>query len=344
MTEHAEGVLTSNAKDDKRWDTGASILNMDVREAICVPMRGRYGVVGVIYIDTSSPPQQVEEGGNKFREEHLKLMIAIAHQAALAVEDTSYYSAMLQAERLAAMGQTIATLSHHIKNILQGIRGGSYLIEMGLADDDKEVTRRGWHIVEKNQGRISNLVLDMLTFSKEREPQLVISSLNNVVADVIELMQSRSDELGVSLSWQAHEEMPELLFDPDGMHRAVLNVVTNALDACEDVDGGHVTVSTAMSKEKKIVQVIIKDNGSGIPPEEVDKMFTLFVSNKGSRGTGLGLSVSQKICNEHGGQIAVQSAAGEGSTFTLEIPMVLPPDDLPAFTSDGSSIQAAQSH
>tara|TARA_Y100001934_G_scaffold248893_1_gene309853 strand:- start:3 stop:1787 length:1785 start_codon:yes stop_codon:yes gene_type:complete len=344
VTEHAEGVLTSNAKDDKRWDTGASILNMDVREAICVPMRGRYGVVGVIYIDTSSPPQQVEEGGNKFREEHLKLMIAIAHQAALAVEDTSYYSAMLQAERLAAMGQTIATLSHHIKNILQGIRGGSYLIEMGLADDDKEVTRRGWHIVEKNQGRISNLVLDMLTFSKEREPQLVISSLNNVVADVIELMQSRSDELGVSLSWQAHEEMPELLFDPDGMHRAVLNVVTNALDACEDVDGGHVTVSTAMSKEKKIVQVIIKDNGSGIPPEEVDKMFTLFVSNKGSRGTGLGLSVSQKICNEHGGQIAVQSAAGEGSTFTLEIPMVLPPDDLPAFTSDGSSIQAAQSH
>ena len=156
VTEHAEGVLTSNAKDDKRWDTGASILNMDVREAICVPMRGRYGVVGVIYIDTSSPPQQVEEGGNKFREEHLKLMIAIAHQAALAVEDTSYYSAMLQAERLAAMGQTIATLSHHIKNILQGIRGGSYLIEMGLADDDKEVTRRGWHIVEKNQGRISN--------------------------------------------------------------------------------------------------------------------------------------------------------------------------------------------
>ena len=81
VTEHAEGVLTSNAKDDKRWDTGASILNMDIREAICVPMRGRYGVVGVIYIDTSSPPQQLEEEGNKFREEHLKLMIAIAHQA-----------------------------------------------------------------------------------------------------------------------------------------------------------------------------------------------------------------------------------------------------------------------
>ncbi len=344
VTEHAEGVLTSNAKDDKRWDTGASILNMDIREAICVPMRGRYGVVGVIYIDTSSPPQELEEGGNKFREEHLKLMIAIAHQAALAVEDTSYYSAMLQAERLAAMGQTIATLSHHIKNILQGIRGGSYLIEMGLADDDKEVTRRGWHIVEKNQGRISNLVLDMLTFSKEREPQLVASSLNEVVSDVVELMQSRSEELGVALSWQATEEMPELLFDPEGMHRAVLNVVTNALDACEDIEDGHVSVSAEMNPEKKMARVIIKDNGSGIPADEVDKMFTLFVSNKGSRGTGLGLSVSQKICNEHGGQIVVQSAAGEGSEFALEIPMVFPPEDVPTLQGDGSSVQEPQPH
>jgi signal transduction histidine kinase len=342
VTEHAEGVLTSNAKDDKRWDTGASILNMDIREAICVPMRGRYGVVGVIYIDTSSPPQQLEEEGNKFREEHLKLMIAIAHQAALAVEDTSYYSAMLQAERLAAMGQTIATLSHHIKNILQGIRGGSYLIEMGLADDDKEVTRRGWHIVEKKQGRISNLVLDMLTFSKEREPQLVTSSLNAVVADVVELMQSRSEELGVALSWTAAEEMPDLLFDPEGMHRAILNVLTNALDACEEVEGGQVSVATELSKEKKLVRVLIKDNGSGIPADEVDTMFTLFVSSKGSRGTGLGLSVSQKICTEHGGQIVVQSAPGTGSQFALEIPMVFPPEDEPTLQSDGSSIREPQ--
>ena len=100
-----------------------------------MPMQGRYGMVGVIYIDTSISPQKIVQQGvaKKFTDEHLKLMIAIAHQAALAVEDTRYYSAMVQAERLAAVGQTIATLSHHIKNILQGIRGGSYLIEMGLS-------------------------------------------------------------------------------------------------------------------------------------------------------------------------------------------------------------------
>ena len=229
-----------------------------------------------------------------------------------------------------------------LRIFLQGIRGGSYLIEMGLADDDKEVTRRGWHIVEKNQGRISNLVLDMLTFSKEREPQLVTSSLNAVVADVVELMQSRSEELGVALSWTAAEEMPDLLFDPEGMHRAILNVLTNALDACEEVEGGQVSVATELSKEKKLVRVLIKDNGSGIPADEVDTMFTLFVSSKGSRGTGLGLSVSQKICTEHGGQIVVQSAPGTGSQFALEIPMVFPPEDEPTLQSDGSSIREPQ--
>src|SRR6185295_14443929 len=120
---------------------------------------------------------------NKFTDEHLKLMIAIAHQAALAVEDTRYYGAMMQAERLAAVGQTIAMLSHHIKNILQGIRGGSYLIEMGLQKHDEDVVRKGWTMVEGNQGKISALVMDMLTFSKEREPEPLPSDLNQVVGE-----------------------------------------------------------------------------------------------------------------------------------------------------------------
>ena len=190
VMERNEGVLTSDARQDDRWNPAASIVQMGIREAICVPMQGRYGVVGVIYIDTSTSPQQViqQGGANKFNEDHLKLMIAIAHQAALAVEDTRYYSAMVQAERLAAIGQTIATLSHHIKNILQGIRGGSYLIELGLSDHDESMVAKGWKIVEKNQNKISSLVMDMLTFSKEREPDLSRANINDVVGDVVELL------------------------------------------------------------------------------------------------------------------------------------------------------------
>ena len=325
VMEHKEGVWTSDAREDERWDAAASIVKMGIREAICVPMQGRYGIVGVTYIDTYTPPgRAAPRAANKFSEEHLKLMVAIGHQAALAIEDTSYYSAMVQAERLAAMGQTIATLSHHIKNILQGIRGGSYLIEEGLKSHDSEVVRKGWTIVEKNQEKISNLVMDMLTFSKEREPDLAAGNLNVLVTDVIELMQARAQEAGVDLLAQLCDSMPEMMFDAELLHRAVLNVVTNAIDACEKAQPGRVLVSTEYAADESLLRISVRDNGEGIPESEIKKVFGMFESRKGSRGTGLGLPVSQKILREHGGEIRVHSRVGEGSTFILELPAIPP--------------------
>jgi signal transduction histidine kinase len=327
VLQHNEGVLTTDARQDERWDPGASIVQSGVREAICVPMQGRYGTVGVIYIDRFTPPHKAlqQQGAPSFSEDHLKLMVALAHQAALAVEDTRYYSALLQAERLAAIGQTVATLSHHIKNILQGIRGGSYLIELGLAEHNEELIEKGWRIVEKNQNRISALVMDMLTFSKEREPELVPADLNQVVSEVVELMQSRAQELGVELSWEPQPSIPLLIFDPEAIHRAVLNVVTNAIDAAaegarEKGTAGWVQVRTELRTGEGTVAVIVRDNGPGITREEMRTLFSPFVSSKGSRGTGLGLPVSQKILQEHDGRIVVESTPGEGATFILEWP------------------------
>jgi two-component system NtrC family sensor kinase len=326
VIQQREGVLTSDAQDDSRWDNAASIMKAGIREAICVPMQGRYDIVGVIYIDTSVPPRQVLRSinGSKFSEEHLKLMVAIGHQAALAVEDTRYYSAMVQAERLAAVGQTIATLSHHIKNILQGIRGGSYLIEMGLNDHDEAMTRKGWNIVDRNQNRISALVMDMLTFSKDREPELAPAELNTVVGDVVELMTARAGELGVTLRFEPGDQLPTLTFDSEGIHRAALNVVTNAIDACDKRDDGLVTVRTEYTVADRMARIIVSDNGSGIAQDQIENIFTLFVSHKGGRGTGLGLPVSQKIVKEHGGRILCESKVGEGSHFTLEFPAAPP--------------------
>lgn len=339
VVEHNEGVMTSDARDDKRWDPGGSIVKLGVREAICVPMQGRYNVVGVIYIDTSITPQRMmmnEGKTDQFTEEHLRLMIAIAHQAALAVEDTSYYKAMVQAERLAAVGQTIASLSHHIKNILQGVRGGSYLIELGLGDHEKanaegeineekanksvEMIRKGWKIVERNQERISSLAMDMLTFSKEREPEPKPSDWNEVAAEVVELMQSRSEEQGVQLTWQPAEDVPTLMFDPEAIHSAMLNVVSNAIDACDEADAGKVSVRAEYSTDENLAKLIVEDNGPGIAPDDIEAIFNVFVSRKGGRGTGLGLPVSRKIMEEHGGRITVDSTPGQGARFTLELP------------------------
>ncbi len=333
VMEHKEGVLTSDASEDQRWDPAASIVKMGVREAICVPMQGRYGIVGVIYIDTyTAPGRSIQRAPNKFSGEHLKLMVAIAHQAALAIEDTSYYSAMVQSERLAAMGQTIATLSHHVKNILQGIRGGSYLIDAGLNSNDQDVVRKGWSIVEKNQEKISNLVMDMLSFSKEREPDLAPADLNEVVGDCVELMQTRAEEAGVELTWEPAADLPELLFDSEMMHRAVLNVITNAIDACEKADQGRVLVMTEYRAAEAVANVSVADNGEGIAEQDIHKIFSVFESRKGNRGTGLGLPVSKKILREHGGDILVTSQVDVGSCFTLEMPAIIPEPAAPGET------------
>ena len=321
-------MITSDAPADARFGLAKSIVNLGIREAICVPVQGRHTTLGVLYADVRAVPEvgisfaSIKDGPkSRFNKDHLMLMVAIGHQAGLAIENTTLYEDKLQAERLAAVGQTIATLSHHIKNILQGIRGGSYLIDMGLNDKDDAIVRRGWGIVEKNQAKIYNLVMDMLSFSKDREPALESADLNETVSDVIELMQARAKELGVQLHWTPAADLPSVQIDTDGIHRAILNIVTNAIDASEDVEGGTVRVSTTWDPESLLAQVIVADNGTGIPPGEVDKIFEVFASTKGSRGTGLGLPVSQKIVREHGGMIRIDSELGKGSTFRIELPM-----------------------
>jgi two-component system NtrC family sensor kinase len=318
-----EGVLTSDAQDDDRFASGNSIVRTGVREAICVPLQGRYDTVGVIYVDTMVPlAEAMESGQRRFSDEHLKLMIAIGHQAALAVEDTAHYSAMMQSERLAAIGQTIATLSHHIKNILQGIRGGSYLVEMGLDNDDLAVLQKGWDIVRRNQNKISSLVMDMLSFSKEREPDPVPSDLVSLIDDILETVQQRIDEGGVEVRWTRPADLPRVCFDPEAMSRAVLNVVSNALDAVEGRDAPRIDVTAECDAAAGRVRITVADNGAGMDAATLADIFNLFVSTKGAKGTGLGLTVSRKILHEHGGDITASSAPGRGSTFVLEFPLV----------------------
>ena len=327
VLERREGVLTSDAQDDDRFASGNSVVRTGVREAICVPMQGRYDTVGVMYVDTTVPlGESLEAGRRRFSDEHLKLMIAIGHQAALAVEDTTYYSAMVQSERLAAVGQTIATLSHHIKNILQGIKGGGYLVDMGLENEDLGVLRKGWEIVGRNQAKISSLVMDMLSFSKEREPDPVPSDLAALVTDIVETVQQRASDAGTTIRWSPPSDLPRLVFDPEGISRAVLNVVTNALDAVEGRPDPWVEIRVELERTAGLVRVIVADNGEGMSPETLAEIFNLFVSTKGSRGTGLGLTVSRKILREHKGDIRAESRLGQGSTFTLEFPLALATD------------------
>lgn len=320
-----QGVRTSDAQSDQRFEAGQSILQAGIREAMCVPMRGRYEFMGAIYVDTTKSPEDVLKQGSDiqhFGEEQLRLMVAIGHESGLAIENNRYQKALVKAERLAAVGQTIAMLSHHIKNILQGVRGGSYLIDMGLKQHDEDLIHKGWNIVEKNQNKIYHLVLDMLTYSKERQPSLELASLNETVADVCELMQAHADadKLPIKIDVHLQEELPQTVFDAEGLHRAVLNIVTNAMDALENREDGIIRVETGYIPETDVIYVSIADNGPGIPPDQRARIFNVFESTKGARGTGLGLAVSRKILREHGGDITIESEENKGSRFDLAWP------------------------
>ncbi len=316
------GVLVSDARQDERFNAGLSIVRFGIREVICVPMKGRHETLGVLYLDTQSTPRELVEAQSptgKFSEEHLALAIAIAHQAALAVEETRYHHALVHAERLAAVGQTIAAVSHHIKNILQGLRSGTDILRMGMIDKDDTLLQQGWKIVEKNQGKIYDLVMDMLSYSKEREPAIEIADVNEIVKDVVELLAGRAQEKGIHLE-TSFDSLPAAQVDPEGIHRAVLNIVGNAFDAVEECDNPQVAVGTKLDSDGEWLLIVVLDNGNGIPPEKLNDIFRPFVSTKGAKGTGLGLAVSRKILREHGGDILVQSQPGK-TKFTLRLPI-----------------------
>ena len=326
VLKNEEGVLTSNAKDDRRWNTSASIEASGVCEAICVPMKGRYGVVGVLYIDTMVNATMQSETPNRssqtqlhvFDEEHLKMMVTIGHQAALAIEDTHFYQTTIQTEKLAAVGQTIANLSHHVKNILQGLKGGGYMVHEGLKRNELEPIRAGWEICEKTHNRIESLVLDMLTMSKEREPKRESTNLVLLIQDALSIAQAPARDANVQLVWNPPADPQTACVDPEGIHRAVLNLILNAIDATSGRPDAKVSIALLCTRDSTRIE--IEDNGVGIPQSQLQTIFSLFESTKGNRGTGLGLPVSQKIIREHGGDISVLSVVDQGTTFTIQLP------------------------
>jgi len=331
-----QGVLVSDVYTDDRFRTAASLHRHNIREAMCVPMKGRREVVGVLFLDTQSSLKQAVSRGleaSKFTEDHLHLASAIAHQAAIAVEESRYHEALVNAERLAAVGQTIAALSHHIKNIMQGVRFGSDMVRTAFKEDDRDLLGKGWKLVERNQKRIDDLIFDMLNYSKEREPTIEPTDLNKLCEDVLDVVRGRAKDRGVTLDWHPGTGVSAVPCDPEGIHRAVLNLVSNGIDALEDRPNAKLAVQALLEPDGSWAKVIVLDNGPGVPADKIEDIFKPFVSTKGSKGTGLGLPVSRKVVREHGGDILVQSVPDKGSKFTVRLPMKS------AFAPDGSGTQ-----
>jgi two-component system NtrC family sensor kinase len=320
---NGEGVLSSNAMADRRFSKGKSVHSLGIRSALCVPIKAkklggkgeREGdeILGVIYIDSSVK-------NYTYSPDQLRLLTAIGSQAGLAIQNTKLYKAQLQAERMAAIGETTAALSHSIKNILQALRGGADVVEMGLRGTNLMQATKGWRVVDRNLDKIYNLTMNLLAYSKEREPQLELVNPNKIVAECVELTASAAGGKAVMVVADVDPHHPAIPLDPDGMHQVLMNLISNALDAVEPGRGlVRIVCRYEADVQTSVIEVI--DNGAGIPPTMTAHLFELFHSTKGNRGTGLGLAVARKIVEEHEGSINVKSSPTDGTIFTIRLPV-----------------------
>jgi two-component system, NtrC family, sensor kinase len=309
-----EGVLCSNVVADKRFQSGKSVQNLGMRSVICAPIVAREHVLGVIHLDCSVTR-------HTYNEAELRLVTATGFQTGLAMENARLVEAHLQRERLAAAGETVAYLSHYIKNILQGMRSGAEVVQRGLDRRDLVIAAQGWSIVERNLDRSYNLMLNMLAFSKDRAPRLEPVQLNRVVEDVVSLVQKQVDDKRVVLLTELDDALPAAPLDYDGVHQVLLNLVTNAIDAIER-ERGIINVRTSYLPAERSIVVSVTDNGPGVPPERRGTIFDAFQSSKGQGGTGLGLAVARKIVHELGGSLTVADPPDGGAEFRVRLPAV----------------------
>jgi len=231
---------------------------------------------------------------------------------------------LIENERLATIGETVTGLAHYIKNILNGLRGGMYKINSGMNRDKPIILKDGWEMAQRNVEKISDLVLDLLSYSREREPQRKRFNPNEIVLEVVESLHHLADDKGVKLIHSLDSNIKDAYLDPKGMYRVLLNLISNAIDACAyDPDQSksfEVMVNTRIEtgeRGKDILLFEVIDNGCGMNREVKQKLFNRFFSTKKEQGTGIGLLITHKIIQEHGGEISVESEKGKGSTFRV---------------------------
>jgi len=323
-----EGVLSSNAMADKRFSKSKSVHDLGIRSSLCVPIKARKldarvgtndkgstpidETIGIVYIDSSVK-------NYTYSPDQLRLLSTIGLQAGMAIQNAKLYAAQLQAERMSAIGETVAALSHSIKNILQALRGGADVVEMGLRSNNVVQLGKGWRVVDRNLEKIYNLTMNLLAYSKERKPDLQLVNPRSLINDCLELIAPMANEKGAMCVADVDDATPALPMDPDGMHQALINLLSNAIDACEP-QKGLIRVVCRYEPDSKSTVFEVIDNGTGVSPSIKNHLFELFHSTKGNKGTGIGLAVTKKIVEEHEGSIAATPTPGQGTTFTIRLP------------------------
>jgi len=232
--------------------------------------------------------------------------------------------------QLTSIGLLVGSISHGIKGLLTGLDGGMYLVNTGFAKSDEGRVRKGWQMVERNVDRIRSMVLDILYYAKDRELELAEIDASRLAAEIGEVLEKKATDGNVALEVLAPTAVGSLLGDAKAVRAMLINVLENSLEACRaDRTKPRHRVRFAVRRAPPWVIFEIEDNGIGMDRETREKAFSLFFSSKGIQGTGLGLFISNKIVDKHGGTIHVESEPGRGTRFLVRLPIAPKPSVRP---------------
>ncbi len=232
--------------------------------------------------------------------------------------------------QLASIGLLVGSISHGIKGLLTGLDGGIYLVNSGLEKKKPERVEKGWEMVQRNITRIRSMVLDILYYAKDRELEVMDIEAPALAREISEILQKKADDLGVSFRVEIASDVGTFEGDGRAVRAALVNILENSLEACHSDHGkAQHEVRFSVRRTPPWMLFEVQDDGIGMDRETREKIFSLFFSSKGIKGTGLGLFISNKIVDKHGGVIDVASEPGRGTRFLIRLPLLGRPSTRP---------------
>ncbi len=231
-----------------------------------------------------------------------------------------HYEQMKRADRLASIGEMAAGIAHEIKNPLAGIAGVIQVLKKDLPVGDPK--RAVLDEVLSQVERMDKAVRNLLSFARPREPKMTLVDVNELIAKLLDFLSPQFAKHGIIAERKLTAGLPWLVLDPDLLQQALLNLALNAIKAMPE--GGTVTVETRTESPAGefpgAIKVVFTDSGEGITPENLSRIFSPFFTTR-QQGTGLGLSITQRIVEQHNGEISVTSTPGRGAAFTIALPL-----------------------
>jgi two-component system NtrC family sensor kinase len=307
-------ALQDAVRDPRFRPIPGSAMETAYHAYLCVPLRIQEEIVGVVTVRST-------EARGFDRRDGL-LMETVCKMVAIVIEKARMYHDMIRARELAAVAVSLSGTAHFIKNIMFTTQIAQATIDRVISEREEfELARNAWQSLKESNRQISKLVGNMLNYCREDKPVYEEADINALIRDLAASVQDAARSRNADLILELDARLPRVDLDVDAIRDALLNLVTNSLDALPAGRGGHVWIRTYRLPEQNNFRIEVADDGTGIADNIRDRIFNLFFTTKGEGGSGIGLASTRKIIERHNGTIDAASTPGSGSCFIIHLPL-----------------------